>query len=408
MSLSKHKSQNNDQLFPAAGKIRVTILASEWGSSKGGLSTLNREFAIQLAKFPELQISFFVPQCSEEDKKAALSHNIEIVQAKRRPGYDELEWLSFPPAQLQIDVVVGHGVKLGHQAQVIRESHKCKWIQVVHNDPEELGMFKTYQNSISTDEKKRQTEVELCEMADLIVGVGPKLCEAFRRYLRSCKKDESILDITPGVFNEFVGIEHVEKDMKQFGILVSGQGDAEDFKLKGFDTAAKAVAEVEDARLIFVGAPEGKHEEIAKRFRDCGVPADRLTVRSFVERRESLKNLFYEVDVVLMPSRTEGFGLPGLEALSAGLPVLVSKNSGFGEALNEVPFGAACVIDSEDSKVWAEEIKKVRQKKRQTQLQEADELRTSYGKKYCWAKQIQAFVIEMINIVNGMAWGDNT
>ena len=187
MSLSKHNSQNNDQLFPAADKIRVTILASEWGSSKGGLSKLNRELAIQLAKFPEVQISFFVPQCSEEDKRAALSHNIEIVEATRRPGYDELEWLSFPPAQLQIDVVVGHGVKLGHQAQVIRESHKCKWIQVVHTDPEELGMFKTYQNSISTGEKKRQTEVELYEMADLIVGVGPKLCEAFRRYLRSCR-----------------------------------------------------------------------------------------------------------------------------------------------------------------------------------------------------------------------------
>ena len=126
MSLSKHNSQNNDQLFPAADKIRVTIFASEWGSSKGGLSKLNRELAIQLAKFPEVQISFFVPQCSEEDKRAALSHNIEIVEATRRPGYDELEWLSFPPAQLQIDVVVGHGVKLGHQAQVIRESHKCK------------------------------------------------------------------------------------------------------------------------------------------------------------------------------------------------------------------------------------------------------------------------------------------
>ena len=242
MSLSKHKSQDNDQLFLAADKISVTILASEWGSSKGGLSTLNRELAIQLAKFPEVQISFFVPQCSEEDKRAALSHNIEIVEATRRPGYDELEWLSFPPTQLQIDVIVGHGVKLGRQAQVIRESHKCKWIQVVHTDPEELGMFKTYQNPISTREKKRQAEVELCEMADLIVGVGPKLCEAFRRYLHWCKKDKSILDITPGVFDEFENIEPLDEDMKRCGILVFGRGDAEDFKLKGFDIAAKAVA----------------------------------------------------------------------------------------------------------------------------------------------------------------------
>ena len=36
------------------------------------------------------------------------------------------------------------------------------------------------------------------------------------------------------------------------------------------------------------------------------------------------------------------------------------------EALSEVPFGASCVIDSEDSKVWAEAIKNVWRKKRKT------------------------------------------
>ena len=38
-------------------------------------------------------------------------------------------------------------------------------------------------------------------------------------------------------------------------------------------------------------------------------------------------------------------------------------HAGFGEALSEVPFGASCVIDSEDSKVWAEAIKNVWRKK---------------------------------------------
>ena len=405
MTSSSQRLQENGQPFSSVTKLKVTILASEWGSSKGGLSTINRELAIQLAKFPEVQISFFVPQCSEEDKKAALSHNIEIVQATRLPGYDELDWLSFPPDQLQIDVVVGHGVKLGHQAQVIRESHKCKWIQVVHTDPEELGMFKSYENPISKGEKKHKTEVELCEMADFVVGVGPKLCEAFRGYLRWCKKDQTILDITPGVFNEFVDVEHVDEDRKRCGVLVFGRGDAEDFELKGFDIAGKAIAELKDSRLIFVGAPEfeGKHEEIAKRFLECGITADRLTVRSFVQSRESLKHLFCEVDLVLMPSRTEGFGLTGLEALSAGLPVLVSKNSGFGEALGKVPFGSSCVIDSEDPKVWAEAIKEVWKKDRETRLQEAEVLRTSYGKKYNWAKQSKGLVTKMISIVNGMS-----
>ena len=66
-------------------KVEVTILASEWGSSKGGLSTINRELAIQLAKCPEVEITFFLPQCSQEDKKVALQNNVKIVEATPLP-----------------------------------------------------------------------------------------------------------------------------------------------------------------------------------------------------------------------------------------------------------------------------------------------------------------------------------
>ena len=46
--------------------------------------------------------------------------------------------------------------------------------------------------------------------------------------------------------------------------------------------------------------------------------------------------LFIEVDLVLMPLRREGFGLTGLEALSAGCPVCISKNLHFGKSLGSV------------------------------------------------------------------------
>ena len=58
-------------------------------------------------------------------------------------------------------------------------------------------MFKNYSNPISKGEEKQKTEVELCEMADSVVGVGPKLSEAFRSYLRSSNKDDNVLDVTP-------------------------------------------------------------------------------------------------------------------------------------------------------------------------------------------------------------------
>ena len=384
-----------------SSKFQVTILASEWGSSKGGLSTINRELAIQLAKFSSLEVTFFLPKCSDEDKRAADSHGISIVEAARRFGFNELDWLSFAPGHLKIDVLVGHGAKLGRQAQVIRESHNCKWVQVVHTDPEELGMFKCYENPISTGVEKHHVEVELCRMADFVVGVGPKLAEAFRKYLGSSKKHQDVFEFTPGIFDEFSSVQQVPDERKQCSVLVFGRGDAEDFKLKGFDIAAKSVAALSYAILVFVGSPHGKHEEIAKNFMDFGIPANRLKVRRYTEQ-EALKDLFCEVDLVLMPSRSEGFGLTGLEALSAGLPVLVSKNSGFGATLHSVPGGSLFVIDDEDPCAWAAAIERIWNKDRKSRLDEVKTVRGFYGERYSWSEQCKHLKETMVKLVDGM------
>ena len=382
-------------------KVKVTILASEWGSSKGGLSTLNRNFAIQLAKSSDVEISFFVPQCSEKDKREALCHNIRIVEAEKNlVAYEELDLLGYPPDDLQIEVVVGHGVKLGRQAQIIRRYRPCKWVQVVHTDPEEMGMFKCYPDPISKGEEKHKNEVMLCENADFVVGIGPKLAEAFRSYLRSLH--QTIFDFTPGIIEEFLNVEQVAEERKHRSVLVFGRGDAEDFKLKGFDIAGKAIASLVDTHLVFVGAPDGKHEEIAESFMQCGLPANCLRVRGYEKSRESLKRLFCEVDLMLMPSRTDGFGLTGLEALSVGLPVLVSKNSGFGEALCKVPYGSFFVVNSDKPEVWAASIKNIIwEKDRHSRLVEAEKLRESYHRKYCWTKQSDTLLVKIISLVRG-------
>ena len=125
-------SQEHDPIH-GSRKLKVTILASEWGSTKEGLSTINRELAIQLAKFSYevFEVTFFLPKCSDEDKKVADGHGISILEAAKLPSFNELDQL-FLPENLRIDVVVGYKIKLGRQAQVIHNSHKCKWVQVVH------------------------------------------------------------------------------------------------------------------------------------------------------------------------------------------------------------------------------------------------------------------------------------
>ena len=102
---------------------------------------------------------------------------------------------------------------------------------------------------------------------------------------------------------------------------------------------------------------------------------------------------------MLMPSRTEGFGLTALEALSAGLPVIVSKNSGFGEALGRVPFGSSFAIDSEDPSAWTAAIKGTWDKDRRTRLDETKVLRDNYGKRYSWSEQCKNLLDKMVSLL---------
>ena len=150
-----------------------------------------------------------------------------------------------------------------------------------------------------------------------------------------------------------------------------------------------------------MGASDGKERDVADNLLQCGISKDQLFVRKFAQNKEILKELFCEADLAIMPSRTEGFGLTALEALSAGLPILVSGNSGFGDVLRSLPLGKPFVVESADPEEWANAIRAVRQKDRKERLQEIERLRTSYENTFSWEKQCDALVEKMWEIVHG-------
>jgi len=245
--------------------------------------------------------------------------------------------------------------------------------------------------------------LKLCTIADLVVAVGPKLCDIYSRYLsRSGKK---VINLTPGIFTELSDLKQSTKESREFWVLVFGRGDSEDFELKGFDIAARAVAELNDGsyHFIFVGAPNGNEKRVADKLLEQGLNRSQLTVKGYLEDRDDLATLLSTANLAVIPSRTEGFGLTALEALSAGLPFLVSQNSGFGVALQEIRFGSSWIVDSEDPKKWAEAIKGVREKGRETALKECHELRMRYAEKYSWEKQSNNLVEMMLTLAHAEA-----
>ena len=106
-----------------------------------------------------------------------------------------------------------------------------------------------------------------------------------------------------------------------------------------------------------MGAPDGNQDMVRGKRLQCGMAEEQLTVRKFVQSREGMKDLLCEVDLAIMPSKSAGFGLVALEARSAGLPILVGCKSGFARALEHIPLGKSCIVDSDDPTKWEEAVR---------------------------------------------------
>lgn len=332
-------------LMSQAANMKLTFLTEEWSqSNKDGFSILIRQLAIELSKLENVEIGILIPNASTQDKEDTKKYNIKVFEPENLTGFEPVDCLHYPPEGFSTDFIIGVGYKLGRYGAAIRKKFHCQWIHFVVRNAEEEAMFQNYPEAISEGQKKHTVEVELCEKADLVVTVGHKLNESFKSALRHCKKE--ILNLIPGIFEEFIDENQEFRDSKRFEILVFGRGNTEDFELKGLHAAAEAVAQLNAEHdfttytLKVVGAPEGKQEKLAEKLKSHKILPSQLIVRSFYKERRKLAQLFSEVDLVLMPSGTEAFGLSALEALSAGVPILVTHNSGLAEALEKVLFGS--------------------------------------------------------------------
>jgi glycosyltransferase involved in cell wall biosynthesis len=110
---------------------------------------------------------------------------------------------------------------------------------------------------------------------------------------------------------------------------------------KDATTAIEALALVgeQPSRLILVGSDKGGRADAESTARRLGL-ADRVELRGHVPQDE-LAALYRGAACLVFPSRYEGFGLPVLEAMASGTPV-VATTAG---ALPEIAGGAAILVD---------------------------------------------------------------
>ncbi|XP_070537277.1 mannosylfructose-phosphate synthase-like [Ptychodera flava] len=146
-------------------------------------------------------------------------------------------------------------------------------------------------------------------------------------------------------------------------------------KLKGYDLVARAMSEVAELfkkmrqpvpHWIIRGVPEGegkKTKEALKKHVKC----KDLTISLYpYGSQDDIRTDLKQSHLCVMASRSEPFGLVGFEAIATGIPVLVTKNSGLAEFLQEqfpdiaqlivVDVGVNEEFDDDDVKQWTDAI----------------------------------------------------
>jgi D-inositol-3-phosphate glycosyltransferase len=200
-------------------------------------------------------------------------------------------------------------------------------------------------------------ERRVAHASDRITAMG---CEEARALHRSLGVSGRRIDVVPaGVDNQIfrptgpVGAPDLPPSIRHEGerlLLFAGRLQP----LKGPDVAIATLADVvargHDARLVIVGGTSGTGERTSNRDRLRDL-ADALGVRERISLlparpHRDLAALYRAADVVLVPSRSETFGLVALEAQACGTPVVAARVGGM---INIVEGGGTLVAGHDPS-----------------------------------------------------------
>ncbi len=115
---------------------------------------------------------------------------------------------------------------------------------------------------------------------------------------------------------------------------------------KGLDLLTAAMAGVDDAWLVVAGSGDPAVEADLVAALD-GTGLGRRTVRTGFVSGADKDDAFAAADVFALPSRNENFGIVVVEAMGAGLPVVVSDETYICGEIAAAGAGAVCAVDAD-------------------------------------------------------------
>ncbi|MBR7837107.1 glycosyltransferase family 4 protein [Actinospica durhamensis] len=414
-------------------RARILALADEWFPSRGGISAVNRRLCIAMAG-EGADVFCVVPAASAAETEDAAARGVHLLAASQVPGMSDRESLMRRPALPGTDApdaVIGHSRITGPAAEVLVSDHfpAAVRVHVVHMEPDQIEWHKTDRADDAGERAQERSELELrlAAGAGLAVPVGPRLDQWLRRDLPLYGAERSPHRMDPG-FDLLDGapaaaepdglraVRSVPEGVPQ--ILVMGR--MEDAPVKGLDIAGRAVGRAVRLatgrprwELLVRGAARGESERLRHDVMGwIGHSAVDVTVHPFDPNAARIGRDLSRASLVLLPSRADGFGLVGLEAVAVGAPTLVSERSGLGMLLRELlgdradPYVLPVTTEDggEATELWAHRIA-AELGDREASFARAAELRALLARRRTWAAAA-ALLLAAVRRVGGGVGAD--
>ena len=363
--------QNRQLRGGATRKTMHTLVtfATQWGSRYGGINSFNADFlaAFGAACHQSAQIICIVASDTPEARAEAAKAHVQLVALPFTPeaktfgpehgqaGVEQLKSLkiSFDPDKT---VWLGHDRLTGEAAIAAAEIAGSRSAVIHHMS---YDHYESYAEDSQSALQKTQAQTTLFQNADVVLAVGPLLRDAAKDRISGSKPVHMLI---PGLAE--IAPQNAPNTFVAF---LSGRLSNDAARIKqghlGIAAFAKAQREAHE-----IGMPDAlrNHPKLLLRGVDFDVqlahsssnsqPDPEIELRNFAyeyanavinlqalpytEDRQQLYAELSKASVALMLSWHEGFGLVAWEAIAAGVPLIISKNSGVYKLLEESYPGA--------------------------------------------------------------------
>jgi len=324
----------------ASDSYRILILSWEYPpKTVGGLARHVHDLSCALA---ELGDEVHVITCPAEGRGVyTMEEGVHVhrVRPELLTAENFMEWVGQLNSGMQemsakllevfgaFDLVHAHDWLVGEAGKQICSQMKLPLVATIHAT--EAGRNKGLHSDLQRH--IHSLEQELCNQATFVIGCSRYMGQEITRLFN--QPTDKIIIIPNGVEPENI-VFNREKPLSQDGreknLLFLGRLVQE----KGVQVLIKALPEIIQKAgpvRLFIAGKGPYQQELSDLAQSLGV-SDRVTFVGYVDDHER-NDLLDRCDVAVIPSLYEPFGIVALEAMAAGLPVVVSDTCGLREVI---------------------------------------------------------------------------